>query len=147
MNQTIQVQTNSFKSVEQIKTELIKYCYIGSQTTDKQLELVTRSLLQSCKDEWTLRLVYQFMQDFIMPYFDLNRTKFNKLRACFMRQVLASMLNLENDTVDFGFFNGYNNWVSKIELRKCNACNGQYLRTLNKFYTNTAGLKVRAGIV
>jgi hypothetical protein len=66
------------------KEDLLKYCYLGSSSRDKLLKQALESYIRDCKNVNLLQFCHAYFMKLIKPYFDVNRTKFNKLRRFFM---------------------------------------------------------------
>ena len=110
-------------SLDNMRNFLIKYCYLNDSSANADLQNVIRFLISECTNEYALQFMYLFMNWFIMPFYDLNRPKFGKIRFYFMRQVLILLLNLDQNRLSTqDFYDNYMTWVEKSGLLGCQAC-------------------------
>lgn len=104
-------QSNSYRDF------LIKYCYLGSTTTSATLRNTLIVLLVEASDA-IIDSVYTFMSLYIMPYFQSDRQLFNKIRECFMKQVLIELILGSTGTDAYNsFVSNYNKWMVQSDAR------------------------------
>jgi len=81
---------NLFSSIEDMKSHLIKYCYLNNRNALRE-SLV--SMIKSCDNYTLISYIYKFFEMTIFPFYFSKRTQFNKLRSMFMLQVMKSIGN------------------------------------------------------
>lgn len=122
--------TNLFNlNVEQCKQNLLKYCYFDSTLEGEQQRALTMNMIEKCSHDYTIAFLSTFLDKYIKIYFDVNRTKFNKIRREFMTHALISLLSLHQcRSVVSDCFVLYEYWLHKCEMHTCRACMTEYKR-------------------
>lgn len=113
--------------VENARAILEKYCYLDSKDSSRYERPYLLGILHSCQNELLLKFAYMFFSEFILPFYDLGRTSFNKLRASFMRQIIIAY---EQDIIyapDFQqFYLMYGVWLCTSGLLFDSTCKEYY---------------------
>ena len=120
------VQSNLYKefaTVDEARAGLEKYCYFDFEDESEHCRYLTLMLIRECSNIDVLQFFWWFFCIAIRSYYYVDRPKFNKLRACFMRYVLATLVllktnvNIANNTVA-----NYPRWWSDCGLYKSAEC-------------------------
>lgn len=112
------------KNSSSYKSILIKYCY----HTITNVQDDTRKLLIKCDNDNIIEELYTIFSDYILPYFYLNRTVFNRIRNKFVSFMYIYLNNIEYDCINTNsFMLNYRDWCSYA---------GAYMahETVNKSY-------------
>lgn len=95
------------KNNSSYKSILIKYCY----HTITNVQEDTRNLLMTCDNDNIIEELYTIFNDYILPYFYLNRTVFNRIRNKFVSFMYIYLSNIEYDCININsFMLSYRDW-------------------------------------
>lgn len=109
------LKNNLSNSLCDIKQELLKYVYVDNTEEGKLYQKVLRLELSKCSNDYVIRFTFWFLDTYIMPFFNIDRTTFNRIRARFMRQVLVLLLDLKQEKLSTELF--YSNlliWINQV---------------------------------
>lgn len=130
-------QNSSCKDIKVLKEFLIKYCYIDTCFNIDRQSII--SMISSCNHEPLIEFIHSFFNSYIMPFYHVNRTKFNRLRSYFMHQVYLTLLSLHQQRLNTSdFFTYYPQWCNCCLMRACPDCSmvlGKLEEKLNSHYT------------
>ena len=102
---------SNLSSMKEKQEYLVKYAYLNPEYRKNAL----RAEIRNCQDENLINFIFNFLQNYIMPFFDdySMRTEFNKLRASFMGQVLSTLTCTHRDSDTFlSFYRQYPVWAA-----------------------------------
>lgn len=123
---TLQRLSNSYKSfntTQESKEGLLKYCYFDYSSDAEWCKVLLQKTIEDCKDEDYLQYSWFFFKTYVHCIYFVNRTMFNKLRACFMRFLLAQLqlLRVNPDTY-LPINDYYQQWCHSVHFDKDEAC-------------------------
>lgn len=119
-------QSNLYKeyaSVEDSREGLKKYCYFDFTDESEHCRYLTLMLLSQCDNDEVLQFFWFFFNKAIKVYYYVDRPKFNRIRACFMRFILATLLLDKIDvSIAKDVFSYYLNWFTSCGLAQSLNC-------------------------
>ena len=89
MRQMVQQDSLSQHNLSKTQIHLIKYCYANSTTIQEE----TRTLIAICDKPQILEKFDYILTCYIMPYFFINRTLFDRIRNDFVRFMHLCLTN------------------------------------------------------
>lgn len=102
----------NYSLVDYQKQDLIKYCYLDDNHNFLREPLI--ALINMCNDDKAINFLHRFFIQAIYPYYTLQRTVFDKVRAYFMRQAMSALLqcSLGQNGYKQAFFDSYCKWCN-----------------------------------
>jgi hypothetical protein len=105
------------------KESLIKYCFFNDTIDGQKQRELTIQLIKETDNSYVIDFMWLFFDKFIHTYFQINRTKFNKIRYYFMQQVLMTLLSLKQHRLPTSdFYTYYDLWFDLSKMNECRAC-------------------------
>ena len=98
------------------QSDLIKYCYFNESSNT--LRETTIEMIINCENKDLIACIDDYFNKLIKPYFYAHRRCFNKIRALFMSQVLALLIDYKNGVnvnIDI-FSHKYNDWCKQSNI-------------------------------
>ena len=110
------MQNNLSNRLEAAREDLIKYCYFDNAPDADMCRALLIRQIQSSNNTPLILYFAMFFRKYIHVFFDVNRTKFNRLRAYFMRYVLASFILLRTEMYSINIEDAYIIWIDKCKM-------------------------------
>lgn len=121
------------------KAFLHKYCYTGSQSLYSSD--YAKQVLATLTDDSIIAFLHDFMHNFIMPFFEpydnTMRAEFNSLRACFVVEYTAQIINFAR-TGDFNyeiFYANFARWCISAGIKN-NSKSYNVLQTIKEQFSS-----------
>ena len=133
-------KNNLSNSLNAKKDFLLKFSYVDSTKEGKLSKDLVRSLLIECSNRAFILYACSFLSEFIMPYFTVDRTTFNRIRSRFVKHLLTILIHLRLGYQQSLMFECYYYlWVSQVrdEMNKeCKLLADELCIKLSKYSKN-----------